>query len=221
MITVDMPKQVIVLGGGLTAEGYPTQETAERTFTAVRYAQQFGADEIIFSGGQGLLSRGNGATIAEAEVMAELATEYGLEPGSIRALDKDSRSTFETFLNVKPLLLDQKTAIVTHAYHQPRALYMARLALTVPIIGYEAMGVHTGKAKSPLNERFLQIATWATMHSVQPGDVAALRERNDRIVSIVSTPRRINLLAKTLLRDHTSVKAVKAEAIEKHSDTTQ
>jgi uncharacterized SAM-binding protein YcdF (DUF218 family) len=212
MITLEAPKQLVVLGGGLTPEGYPTQETAERAITAAYYAQEYGADKVIFSGGRGLLASGATDVLAEAEVQADIAVAHGLNPASIKALDTDSRSTFETFLNVKEYLDDELTGIVTNAYHQKRALYMARLASDIPFIGIEAMGFHTGKAKAPFNEQLLKFATWATMLNVEQGDTDKLRERNDMIVRALSKPARVSILAKVLLRNHTSVRAVKAQA---------
>lgn len=207
-----MPGQIIVLGGGLTPEGGPTQETAERARTAAYYALEFGAERVIFSGGESLLVSGKRSGLSEADVMADIAVERGLHPGYIRGLDRNSRSTFETFLNVKPLLADETTAVVTHAYHQPRALYMGRLTLSVPLVGIEAMAQHNGKAKAPFNERLLQLVTWAAMLDVQQGDTEQLRERNDRVVRLVGTPARLKLLSSTLLKNHASVRALKAKA---------
>ncbi|MDB5166329.1 MAG: rane protein [Candidatus Saccharibacteria bacterium] len=209
MLTQECARQVVVLGGGLTPDGQPSQETYERAVSAVYYTDRFDADSVIFGGGRGFLADGLADVRAEADVMEQIAVEHGMDPERIIGLDRSSRNTFETFLNIKPLLTEQKTAIITHAYHMPRALRMARLVLPQEVVGFEALAEHSGKARAPLNERVLQLATRLSMTGVSVGDDVTLRRRNEVLAKVIDTPSRIGLLKATLLRNHTSVEASK------------
>jgi vancomycin permeability regulator SanA len=211
MISPDAPRQIVVLGGGLTPDGYPTQETAERTLSAVYYAEAHEVERVVFSGGKGYLAGGIAEDIAEADTMVDLAVESGLDPNRIAGVDRDSRSTFETFLNVRSMLWEEDTGVVTHAYHSPRACYMAKLVLQVPIIRIDALAVDNNKAKAPLGERMLQLATRLAMLTVEAGDEDTMRRRNEAVVRAFDTPHRLSLLKNTVLRNHVSVKALKAE----------
>jgi len=205
MAGVELPKQVVVPGAGLTAAGQPTQETVERTMTGVYYAQEHGAEKVIFSGGHGVLNAIQGGS-TEADVMAELATDRGLDAGVI-SFDRESRNGFETFLNVGSLLEPEPTTVIAHAYYIPRLQFMAGLALPdMDITWYEAMGVHTGKAKAPLNERFMRLLTRGWMVGVKEGDTDALRTRSNSMLYVFNHLGVIKTtLTSTVLKQHTSV----------------
>lgn len=203
------PGQVIVLGGGLRPDGQPTQETTERVLSAVHYTAVYGAERVVLSGGIGYLADGLAAEIAEADVMRDVAIGHGMDPARISGLDRQSRSTFETFLNVRPMLRPEQTAIITHAYHLPRALHMARLVLPMELVGYEAFAEYTGKVRPPANERFLRLATQLVMQGVEPGNETTMRRRNEALARALSAPSRLKLIKATLLRNHTSVQGAK------------
>lgn len=202
----EYPKQVIILGGGLTADGSPTQETMERALTAVYYGDRYEADRMIFSGGQGFLNPNltTNQAITEADVMADIAIENGTNPATV-IRDREPKSTFESFLSDQ--LLDQPTTVITSDYHMNRALKMARLTLDAPLLGIVAMSEYSGKAKPPINERLLNLATQLAMIGVKHGDIEAIKQRNERVATIATASTGILRL---LLRKHTSVEAKKA-----------
>jgi uncharacterized SAM-binding protein YcdF (DUF218 family) len=217
MISNEAPTQLVVLAGGLMPNGDPTQETYERTMSSVYYADRFPSlQRVVFSGGRSYLDNTLEVEMAEADIMNDIALENGMNPELIKGIDRNSNSTFETFLNVRPYLLEQKTAVITNAYHIPRALYMAKLTLpSIEFIGYEAFGEYTGKAKAPLSERMLRLATVITMQGIKPGDVETMTECNHQIADFVRKPAVVSLLRHTVLRGHTSVNEVDPDLLHK------
>lgn len=202
-----LPDQIVVLGGGLTSSGTPSQETYERAMSSVWYAEKYGAKRIIYSGGSSPLSEGDAISLSEGTAMANLAVSAGLNP-DIVLTENESATSFHTFINIKDMLdTEEPAGIMSHAYHLPRALYMARMVLPMPIFGIEVMGLHTSKAKSPPNERLLICATKIILLGVKQGDIAKLRQRNELLDRMIGGKTRLSILKHTVLRHHTSVQA--------------
>jgi uncharacterized SAM-binding protein YcdF (DUF218 family) len=119
---------VLILGGGLNqnvaeygGSVQPTRETADRIRYGVWLARQLQLP-LAFAGGVGWLMAGNQAT-SEGEMARRFMLEqYGVAP---RWVDDRSRDTVENALFASPLLRRdgiERIALVTHAWHMPRAL---------------------------------------------------------------------------------------------------
>lgn len=121
--------QVVVLtGGGLKSPpdhlaGALPDASAHRFLAGLELCRRLGPDcRLIFSGSAG---RGRGE-VATADAMARLARL--MAPAQTVVSESISLSTAEHPANVGPLLEDGHFALVTSAYHQPRALRSFRRA---------------------------------------------------------------------------------------------
>nr|WP_315184149.1 YdcF family protein [uncultured Albidiferax sp.] len=128
---------VVVLGGGVQAlapefgAAQPTADTATRLRYGVWLARQSQLP-LAFAGGVGWANSGT-ATPSEGDVArATLARDYGF---ALRWVDDQSRDTFENATRLHTLLAAdgvQRIALVTHAWHMPRAqLAFERAGFTV------------------------------------------------------------------------------------------
>jgi uncharacterized SAM-binding protein YcdF (DUF218 family) len=126
--TGDLPVDgIIVLGGGLDAEGsvlagIPTlNDAAERLTTFVALARAYPKARLVFSGGSGdPLS----PSIREADQVKALFSSLGLAPERV-IYERDSRNTYENALYSKKLIqpqAGQRWLLVTSAWHMPRAV---------------------------------------------------------------------------------------------------
>jgi uncharacterized SAM-binding protein YcdF (DUF218 family) len=118
---------IVILGGGVLPEAPEYAEPQLRAETAARLrygiwlARQTGLP-IAFSGGKGWAARET-QTESESQVAQRVArADYHVE---LRWLEDQSRDTLENAQQVAPLLRQdgiQKIALVTHAWHMPRAM---------------------------------------------------------------------------------------------------
>lgn len=119
---------VVILGGGLqenVAEyggtAQPSRESAERLRYGLWLARQLKLP-VAFAGGVGWFTSGT-QQVTEGEMARRHALEFHGMP--IRWIDDRSRDTVENARLVAPLLAAdgiQRIALVTHAWHMPRAL---------------------------------------------------------------------------------------------------
>ena len=127
-------RQVLVLTGG----GYPPagellsaqfpQASTFRYLAGVELCTRLGPDcRLVFSGSAGRGSR----DVATAETMAALTRL--LEPEREIAAEAKSGSTAEHPGNTRPLLGGEPFALVTSAYHMPRAVASFRRAGLDPV----------------------------------------------------------------------------------------
>jgi len=118
---------VIVLGGGeeptLTERFDQTHfnQAAERFTEALRLARRFPEARILFTGGSGMLAH---AEPPEATVAARFFPEHGLDPARLLLEDRsrNTRENAEYALALAHPGPAEKWALVTSAYHMPRAL---------------------------------------------------------------------------------------------------
>lgn len=127
-------RQVVVLtGGGFSPDGEILSsalpiDSARRFLGGIELGQQLGSDgRLIFSGSAGRGRRG----VLTAEVMRDLARRFGLRQELVA--EATSGSTAEHPHNVRPLLEEGPFALVTSAYHMPRAMRSFRVAGLEPI----------------------------------------------------------------------------------------
>jgi uncharacterized SAM-binding protein YcdF (DUF218 family) len=122
---------IVVLGGGIAPAVPPERDfpsltdSSDRIWAAARLYKQGVAPRIIVSGG-GFLAN-NGPATTEAEAMRRFLVELGV-PDSAIVSEGQSDNTIENIRNVRRLVEDRPVALVTSAYHMPRAMRIAKAA---------------------------------------------------------------------------------------------
>lgn len=121
---------IVVLGGSIipAAPPYSTEpdltESADRVWYAARLYRAGIAPKVIVSGGSFVEQQGGPAT-TEAEAMRRFLIDLGV-PDQAIVPDGKSLNTIENVRNVRDIVKGGKVAIVTSAYHVPRAARLAR-----------------------------------------------------------------------------------------------
>jgi uncharacterized SAM-binding protein YcdF (DUF218 family) len=120
---------IVVLGGGISAAQPPEQpladlnENADRIWQAARLFHRGLAPRIIVTGGSFLAEHG-GPPTTEAEAMRAFLLDLGVPAEAI--LDEPKAlNTIDNIRNVRAMVGDGRVALVTSAYHMPRALQLA------------------------------------------------------------------------------------------------
>ncbi|SFF09406.1 protein SanA, affects membrane permeability for vancomycin [Paenibacillus catalpae] len=120
---IEKADAAIVLGASLWSDK-PSPALKERLDFAYKLYKEGKVKQLILSGG---LDH-NGSKLTEAEGMRVYLLEKGI-PADKMLLDNAARSTYENLLNSKVIAADhqlKKLLIVTHDYHAPRAMEIAR-----------------------------------------------------------------------------------------------
>jgi uncharacterized SAM-binding protein YcdF (DUF218 family) len=123
---------IVVLGGGIAPAVPPEREfpslteSADRIWVAARLYKQGVAPRIIVSGG-GFLAADKGPASTEAEAMRRFLVDLGV-PDSAVVSESTSNNTIENIYNVRKMVQDRPVALVTSAFHMPRALRIAAAA---------------------------------------------------------------------------------------------
>jgi uncharacterized SAM-binding protein YcdF (DUF218 family) len=123
---------IVVLGGGIAPAVPPEREfpslteSADRIWTAARLYRAGVAPRIIVSGG-GFLSENKGPATTEAEAMRRFLVELGV-PDTAIVSESGSSNTIENIFNVRKMVGDKPVALITSAFHMPRALRIAEEA---------------------------------------------------------------------------------------------
>ena len=127
---------IVVLGGGISPAHPPEQplpdlnDSSDRIWHAARLYHQGLAPKIIVSGGSFLAQHG-GPPTTEAEAMRAFLLDLGVPAEAITDEPK-ALNTVENIRNVHAIVGDGLVALVTSAYHMPRALQLAaRVGLNV------------------------------------------------------------------------------------------
>jgi uncharacterized SAM-binding protein YcdF (DUF218 family) len=121
---------IVVLGGGLLPAVLPERGTslvtvgAERIWTAAKLYRDGVAPRIIVSGGSYLEQQGYEVPL-EAETMSKFLVALGVPVDSI-VQEGRSLNTIENMREVHTLVGAAQVALVTSAYHMPRALRIAQ-----------------------------------------------------------------------------------------------
>lgn len=120
---------IVLLGGGIVPASPPhvpvahLTDGADRLWHAARLFHAGIAPEIIVSGGRPGLEALAGDS--EATAMRDFLQALGV-PKSTVTLEENSKNTIENIAFVRRLIGDKPVALVTSAYHMPRALRLAR-----------------------------------------------------------------------------------------------
>jgi uncharacterized SAM-binding protein YcdF (DUF218 family) len=121
---------IVVLGGGIApaAPPYTTEPEltngSDRIWQAARMFKAGTAPRIIVSGGSFIEQQGGPAT-TEAEAMRRFLLDLGVPGDAIVSEDK-ALNTIENIRNVRELVKGGRVAIITSAFHVPRAARLAR-----------------------------------------------------------------------------------------------
>jgi uncharacterized SAM-binding protein YcdF (DUF218 family) len=123
---------ILVLGGGVAPAIPPERDfpsltgSADRVWLAARLFKKGVAPHIIVSGG-GFLAQSNALATTEAEAMRVFLMDLGVPSEAIIDEGK-SNNTAENIFNVRAMLQDRPVAMITSAFHMPRAMQIARRA---------------------------------------------------------------------------------------------
>jgi uncharacterized SAM-binding protein YcdF (DUF218 family) len=121
---------IVVLGGGMTPAAPPflmepdLSDGADRIWYAAQLYHRGVARRIIVSGGSFVEQRGGPAT-SEAEAMRRFLIDLGV-PSEAIVSEGNSLNTLENIRNVRQMVGDARVALITSAFHMPRALKIAR-----------------------------------------------------------------------------------------------
>lgn len=120
---------LIVLGGGVDAQGRLTQLSRERVREAVRISVAGRGNHILFSGGWGLFQKR--PPVTEAQAMKEYAPQSGCDDDLLR-IDESSRDTFgNAYFSYHDWVRTRgwrRCTIVTSDFHLPRVRLLFRKA---------------------------------------------------------------------------------------------
>jgi len=123
---------IVVLGGGISPAYPPEQplpdlsDSADRIWHAARLYHRGLAPRILVSGGS-FRARHGGPPATEAEAMRAFLLDLGV-PAEAIVEEPGSLNTLENIRNVRAAVGDGLVALVTSAYHMPRALRIAAQA---------------------------------------------------------------------------------------------
>lgn len=127
---------IVVLGSGVTRNGWPDRISLERTVQGVILFKQGYAPRMIFAGGWA-----HNGYEASAPVMAKIAQELGVPPHLI-IIEDQSKDTYQNALFTQKVLKEngwQTMLLVTSESHMKRsALTFSKLGLTVFPVPVEA-----------------------------------------------------------------------------------
>jgi uncharacterized SAM-binding protein YcdF (DUF218 family) len=122
---------IVVLGGGITPAAPPFQpepdlgDSADRMWYAAQLYHRGLAPRIIVSGGGFLAANNGGPATTEAEAMRRFLKDLGV-PDSAIVDEGTSVNTIQNIERVKEMMKGARVALVTSAYHMPRAMRLAR-----------------------------------------------------------------------------------------------
>jgi len=119
---------IVVLGGAMVPAMPPLRpdphlnEGADRIWHAARLYRQGIAPTIVVSSGLG-----TPAGRTEGDAMREFLVDLGV-PAAAIVVEAKSRNTIENIRNVRAIVHNGRVALVTSAFHMPRALKLAAAA---------------------------------------------------------------------------------------------
>ena len=121
---------IVVLGGGIAPASPPytmepeLTDASDRIWLAARMFHAGAAPRIIVSGGSFVEQQGGPAT-TEAEAMRRFLLDLGV-PNDVIVSEGKALNTIENIRNVRELVKGGRVAIITSAFHVPRAAKLAR-----------------------------------------------------------------------------------------------
>ena len=176
------PELIVVLGGGMLADGSPAASTLARAEAGAELAREHPQAGIICSGSHGV---GRKPRTSEAETMAKALVARGIERARIY-LEDESRDTIGNAVHVAERYLAEIAPrpihVVTSPFHLDRSVETFRLVLgpAWTITGHASGTVADDAERARHERRFLeQTRLW--LADTTPGDIhgiaAKLRRR--------------------------------------------
>ena len=133
---------LVVLGGSIAPAAPPytmepeLTDASDRIWLAARMFRAGAAPKIIVSGGSFIEQQGGPAT-TEAEAMRRFLLDLGV-PNDVIVSEGKALNTIENIRNVRDLVKGGRVAIITSAFHIPRAAILAKRAgLNFAIFGVD------------------------------------------------------------------------------------
>lgn len=121
---------IVVLGGSIAPAAPPytmepeLNDASDRLWQAARMFKSGAAPKIIVSGGSFIQQQGGPAT-TEAEAMRRFLLDLGVPSDAIVSEGK-ALNTIENIRNIREFAKEGRVAIITSAFHVPRAAKLAR-----------------------------------------------------------------------------------------------
>lgn len=178
----DHPELIVVLGGGIRADGTPAPSTVARAEAAADVAKQHPQAAVICSGSHGVGRRPEGS---EAASMADVLVARGVDRTRI-FLEDESRDTIGNAVHVAERYLatiaPRPIYLVTSPFHLDRSIETFRLVLgpAWTIHGHASRSVTDDPERAETERRFLE-QTRLFLADTTPGDIqgiaAKLRRR--------------------------------------------
>ena len=178
----DHPELIVVLGGGMLADGRPAASTLARAETGAELAREHPQAGIICSGSHGV---GRKPRRSEAASMAEAIVARGIDATRIY-LEDESRDTIGNAVHVAERYLaaiaPRPIFVVTSPFHLDRSVETFKLVLGPRwTIQGRASGTVTDDAERARHERRFMEQTRLFLADTTPGDIhgiaAKLRRR--------------------------------------------
>jgi uncharacterized SAM-binding protein YcdF (DUF218 family) len=122
---------IVVLGGGVAPAVPPFQpepdltESADRIWYAAKLYHRGVAARVFVSGGSFLADTNGGPATTEAEAMRRFLKDLGV-PDQAIVEEGTSLNTIQNIERVKEMVKGGRVALVTSAFHLPRAMRLAR-----------------------------------------------------------------------------------------------
>jgi uncharacterized SAM-binding protein YcdF (DUF218 family) len=166
---------IVVLGGGMLADGTPAPSTLARAAAAADLARTHPRAAVICSGSHGV---GRRPIKSEAAAMADVITASGVERARI-FLEDESRDTIGNAVHVADRYLraiaPRPLLVVTSPFYLARSVETFRLVLgpAWPVDGSASAAVADDDARALNEERFLQ-QTRLFLAGTSSGDIAAI-----------------------------------------------
>jgi uncharacterized SAM-binding protein YcdF (DUF218 family) len=167
-----------VLGGGLSANGEPSESTVARARAAAHLAQKRSDLAIIASGSHG---EGPAPAKSEAAIIVDLIAQAGI-PRDRLFLEERSRDTIGNAVEVAARYLSRieprPIYLVTSPFHQERALVVFRnvLGFAWQVQAVSAEDTDDDRKRANLETTFLQEA-FSFFEGIKPGDMAAIDKK--------------------------------------------
>ena len=171
----DHPELIVVLGGGMLADGHPAPSTLARAETGADLARERPAAAIICSGSHGV---GRKPRKSEAASMADVIVARGVDAARI-FLEDESRDTIGNAVHVAERYLatiaPRPIYVVTSPFHLDRSIETFELVLgqAWPIHGRPSGPVPDDPERARHERRFLE-QTRLFLADTTPGDIAGI-----------------------------------------------
>jgi len=172
------PEVAVVLGGGFSPNGEPSESTVARARAASHLALKRPDLAIIASGSHG---DGPAPDRSEAAIIVDLIAEAGV-PRDRLFLEERSRDTIGNAVEVAARYLSRieprPIYLVTSPFHQERALVVFRnvLGFAWQVQAVSAEDTDDDRKRANSETTFLQ-ETFAFFEGIKPGDMAAIDKK--------------------------------------------